>query len=153
MTRTGELREVQFFERAGRIPLQPAPPVGRPFAEEGSAAIDGNRSRLRTRRLARDQHRAWPDRDPHSRSLWRLRAQTWRSMHCAGGDGARAALQPVFCDSGAGRRRRHERRHEAEKQALLPGIAAGETTATFAWVEDNGRWDAEGTALTATTER
>src|SRR4029077_11515534 len=41
---------------------------------------------------------------------------------------------------------------EAEKQALLPGIAAGETTATFAWVEDNGRWDAEGTALIATTE-
>jgi hypothetical protein len=41
---------------------------------------------------------------------------------------------------------------EAEKQALLPGIAAGETTATFAWVEDNGRWEAEGTALTATAE-
>jgi alkylation response protein AidB-like acyl-CoA dehydrogenase len=41
---------------------------------------------------------------------------------------------------------------EAEKQALVPGIAAGDTTATFAWVEDNGRWDAEGTALTATTE-
>ena len=41
---------------------------------------------------------------------------------------------------------------EAEKQALLPGIAAGETIATLAWVEDNGRWDAEGTALTATAE-
>jgi alkylation response protein AidB-like acyl-CoA dehydrogenase len=41
---------------------------------------------------------------------------------------------------------------EAEKQALLPGIAAGEKTATFAWLEDNGRWDAEGTALTATAE-
>src|ERR1700722_15796883 len=41
---------------------------------------------------------------------------------------------------------------EAEKQALLPGIAAGGTTATFAWVEDNGRWDAEGTALTAMAE-
>src|SRR6516162_10896075 len=39
---------------------------------------------------------------------------------------------------------------EAEKRALLPGIAAGETTATFAWVEDNGHWDAEGTALRAT---
>ena len=39
---------------------------------------------------------------------------------------------------------------EAEKQALLPGIATGETIATFAWVEDNGRWDAEGTALNAT---
>src|SRR6516164_1455053 len=41
---------------------------------------------------------------------------------------------------------------EAEKQALLPGVAAGETTATLAWVEDMGRWDAEGTALTATAE-
>ena len=41
---------------------------------------------------------------------------------------------------------------EAEKQALLPGIAAGETTATLAWVEDNGRWDAGGTALTAAAE-
>ena len=42
---------------------------------------------------------------------------------------------------------------EAEKEALLPGIAAGETAATLAWVEDNGRWDAERTALTATAER
>ena len=41
---------------------------------------------------------------------------------------------------------------EAEKQMLLPGIAAGETTATLAWVEDNGRWEAEGTALTAMEE-
>jgi alkylation response protein AidB-like acyl-CoA dehydrogenase len=41
---------------------------------------------------------------------------------------------------------------ETEKQALLPGIAAGKTIATLAWVEDNGRWDAEGTALTATAE-
>ena len=39
---------------------------------------------------------------------------------------------------------------EAEKQALLPGIASGDTIATLAWVEDNGRWDAAGTALVAT---
>src|SRR5229473_5151732 len=39
---------------------------------------------------------------------------------------------------------------EADKQALLPGIAAGDTVATLAWVEDNGRWDAAGTALTDT---
>src|SRR5262249_1743322 len=39
---------------------------------------------------------------------------------------------------------------EAEKQALLPGIASGDTVATLAWVEDNGRWDAEGTTLAAT---
>src|SRR5437763_16925960 len=41
---------------------------------------------------------------------------------------------------------------EAEKRAMLSSIAVGETTATLAWVEDNGRWDAEGTALTATDE-
>lgn len=39
---------------------------------------------------------------------------------------------------------------EAEKQALLPGIAAGDTVATLAWVEDPAHWDATATALTAT---
>ena len=39
---------------------------------------------------------------------------------------------------------------ETEKQALLPGIASGETIGTLAWVEDNGRWGAEGTTLTGT---
>ena len=41
---------------------------------------------------------------------------------------------------------------EAEKEALLPRVASGVTTATLAWVEDNGRWDTEGTALPATQE-
>ncbi len=40
---------------------------------------------------------------------------------------------------------------EAGKQALLPGIAAGDTVATLAWVEDPAHWDAEATTLTATT--
>src|SRR5262249_57365951 len=39
---------------------------------------------------------------------------------------------------------------EADKQALLPSIASGDTVATLAWVEDNRRWDAAGTALTVT---
>lgn len=39
---------------------------------------------------------------------------------------------------------------DAEKQALLPGIASGETVATLASSEDNGRWDAAGTTLVAT---
>ncbi|WP_439610949.1 acyl-CoA dehydrogenase family protein [Reyranella sp.] len=38
---------------------------------------------------------------------------------------------------------------EAEKQALLPGIAAGDTVATLAWVEQSSRWDAAATTLTA----
>ena len=38
---------------------------------------------------------------------------------------------------------------ETEKQALLPGIAAGETIATLAWMEDDGSWDTDRTTLTA----
>ncbi|TAJ87929.1 MAG: acyl-CoA dehydrogenase [Reyranella sp.] len=39
---------------------------------------------------------------------------------------------------------------EAEKQALLPGIASGDTIATLAWVEDPAHWDAAATRMTAT---
>jgi alkylation response protein AidB-like acyl-CoA dehydrogenase len=39
---------------------------------------------------------------------------------------------------------------EAEKQALLPGIASGETVATLAAAEDAGSWDAAATTLRAT---
>ena len=39
---------------------------------------------------------------------------------------------------------------EEQKTALLPGIASGESIATLAITEPNGRWDAEGVELTAT---
>jgi alkylation response protein AidB-like acyl-CoA dehydrogenase len=39
---------------------------------------------------------------------------------------------------------------DAQKQALLPDIALGETIATLACAEDNGRWDAAATTLLAT---
>ena len=39
---------------------------------------------------------------------------------------------------------------EDQKQALLPGIATGETVATLAFTENNGLWDSAGVALTAT---
>ncbi len=32
---------------------------------------------------------------------------------------------------------------EAQKAALLPGIASGEVVGTLAWVEDSGRWEAD----------
>ena len=38
---------------------------------------------------------------------------------------------------------------EERKAVLLPGIASGEVVATLASAEDNGRWDADGVALTA----
>src|SRR5215471_11323449 len=39
---------------------------------------------------------------------------------------------------------------EAQKRALLPPIAAGDTIATLAFAEPNGRWDAMGIETTAT---
>ncbi|QQS13051.1 MAG: acyl-CoA/acyl-ACP dehydrogenase [Rhodospirillales bacterium] len=39
---------------------------------------------------------------------------------------------------------------EAQKADLLPGIAAGDTIATLAFTEDDGRWDAGAVATTAT---
>jgi alkylation response protein AidB-like acyl-CoA dehydrogenase len=38
---------------------------------------------------------------------------------------------------------------EKAQEYLLPGIATGETIATLAFTEDNGRWDEEGTTLSA----
>lgn len=39
---------------------------------------------------------------------------------------------------------------EQQKQALLPGIAAGDTIATLAFTEDNGAWNSAGIGMTAT---
>jgi alkylation response protein AidB-like acyl-CoA dehydrogenase len=39
---------------------------------------------------------------------------------------------------------------ESQKKALLPPIAAGDTIATLAFTEPNGRWDADGIEMTAT---
>lgn len=41
---------------------------------------------------------------------------------------------------------------EDQKQALLPGIAAGETVAALAFTEENGRWDSSGVTVTAKTQ-
>lgn len=40
---------------------------------------------------------------------------------------------------------------DAAKKALLPGIASGETIATLAFTEENGRWDEEGITAMATS--
>ena len=41
---------------------------------------------------------------------------------------------------------------DAAKAAYLPGIAAGETIATLAFTEENGRWDEAGITATATKD-
>jgi alkylation response protein AidB-like acyl-CoA dehydrogenase len=40
---------------------------------------------------------------------------------------------------------------DTAKKDLLPGIASGETKATLAFTEENGRWDEEGITVTATS--
>jgi alkylation response protein AidB-like acyl-CoA dehydrogenase len=40
---------------------------------------------------------------------------------------------------------------DAAKKELLPGIASGETKATLAFTEENGRWDEEGITVQATS--
>src|SRR5437879_5255519 len=39
---------------------------------------------------------------------------------------------------------------DAARKELLPGIASGDTIATLAFTEDNGRWDADGITMVAT---
>src|SRR5688572_22744870 len=39
---------------------------------------------------------------------------------------------------------------DTAKKELLPGIATGETIATLAFTEENGRWDEDGVTMTAT---
>jgi alkylation response protein AidB-like acyl-CoA dehydrogenase len=41
---------------------------------------------------------------------------------------------------------------EAQRRAHLPGIASGETIATLAYTEENGRWDADAITATARTD-
>ncbi len=41
---------------------------------------------------------------------------------------------------------------DTAKKELLPGIASGETVATLAFTEDNGRWDEQGVTATATKD-
>lgn len=41
---------------------------------------------------------------------------------------------------------------EAQKKALLPGIASGDVTAALAFTEANGKWDASGVTMVATAK-
>src|SRR5215472_20735 len=51
----GDDREVQFFQRAGRISLQSPALAGGSIADQGSSAVDGNRPGLRARRMESHQ--------------------------------------------------------------------------------------------------
>ena len=59
-------------------------------------------------------------------------------------------MRAVLCLDSAGGYRVLQAGTEAQKKDLLPGIASGETIATLAFTEPNGRWDADGVTMTAT---
>ena len=63
------------------------------------------------------------------------------------GDGRRAAVRAVLLDRGPGRQRAADLGRRRGQEELLPGIASGETIATLAITEDNGKWDFSGIEL------
>ena len=59
-------------------------------------------------------------------------------------------MRAVLLVGGARGRRDPERRAPTtQKQALLPGIASGDTIATLAFTEPSGKWDAAGITMEA----
>ena len=64
--------------------------------------------------------------------------------------GARLLCAPYFSSVVLAANTLLESGDDAAKKELLPGIASGETIATLALTEENGRWDEEGVTVTAT---
>ena len=93
--------------------------------------------------------RAAGPRDP--RGVRRAGLHVHRARHRARGDGPRAAVRALLLVGRARRERDPQRRHRRRRsQALLPGIASGDTIATLAFTEPNGKWDAAGITMEAT---
>ncbi len=64
--------------------------------------------------------------------------------------GASLLCSPLFASVALAANALLQSGDEAAKKDLLPGIASGETRATLAITEDNGRWDLDGITLGAT---
>src|SRR3546814_2425804 len=74
------------------------------------------------------------------KTAFELRVSDWSSGVCSPDLSSVALAATAILNGGT----------EAQKRALLPGIASGETIAALAFTEDNGRWDMGGVELTAT---
>src|SRR5262245_25339966 len=66
-----ECHALQLHAGAGRISHQSATGSGGPLADQGGAPPDGDRGRLRARRLAEAEPGAGAHGYPHPRGLWR----------------------------------------------------------------------------------
>ena len=86
----------------------------------------------------------------HPRGVRRVGLHLRRAARRARGDGRRAAVRAVLLVRGAGGQRAAHLGRRRGQEGLLPGIASGETIATLALTEDNGRWDFSGIELAAT---
>ena len=88
----------------------------------------------------------------HPRGVRRPGLHVRRARHRARGDGPRAAVRAVLLDASCSPRTRSSTpAPTTQKAALLPGIASGETIATLAFTEPNGKWDAAGITMEAPT--
>lgn len=66
--------------------------------------------------------------------------------------GRRLVCAPYFSSIGLASNAILNAGTEDQKRDLLPSIAAGDTRAALAFIEDNGRWDSGGVEMTATEE-
>ena len=128
------------------------PPVPRDQVARGRGPrADGDRAGLRRRRLDPDGRAARP---PGPRSSPRSSAArataTSSSSSCSRRWAASLLCAPYFSTVVLAANTLLHSGDDAAKADLLPGIASGETIATLAFTEDNGRWDEAGITATAT---
>jgi hypothetical protein len=144
---TGGSRELRLQRGAGRAPAHRPQLPRRQVARGHRPRADGDRVRLRRGRLEPDGPGDGPAGPHHPRGVRRPGLHLRRADRGARGDGQAPALRPVLLHRRPRRQRPAALGTDEAKQAHLPGIAAGETIATLALTEANGRWDAEGITL------
>ena len=150
----GRQRELRLQRGAGRAP-QDRPPVPRDQVARGRGPrADGDRGGLRRRRLEADGRAARPAGPHHPRGVRRLGLRLRRADRRARGDGPARCCAPrtsrPWCSPPT---RCCTPATTPPRRSCLPGIASGETIATLAFTEENGRWDEAGITLTATKRR
>ena len=103
---------------------------------------------LRPRRVEPDGRPARPAVADHPRGVRRLGLHLRRAARRARGDGRRPAVRALLLVGGpGGQRAARPRATTRPRRATCPGIASGETIATLAITEDNGKWDFGGIEL------
>ena len=150
----GQTRELRLLRGAGRAAAHGAAvPRGQVARDRGPAAhgdhrglrpggveADGPGARAPVARTSPRSSAARASRSSSSASC----SRRWAACCCARRTSRRSCSRPnAILNVGT----------DDQKQALLPGIASGETIATLAFTEPNGKWDVTGITMEAQRAR